>query len=136
MFNAVHIVNTDIKTTVSRRLSNVTFTPEATTSITATANSPGYELLDDGVVFTVGDYNSLRIEFFGDSTDAVVLFRHVSEASGKEYPLKGVRVEDFSINTEGKNNQNWKFDILGLDKVKFIIKKTTGKVNVSGTFSL
>lgn len=101
------------------------------TTVGLSAGVDGDVVVADGI-FPVGVNTALTLTISGSATSAVVTFNAI-DRMGQEYPIRGVNATTFATGVQGGINEIWKFDITGLEKVKFTV---TSKAPTNGTVLL
>ncbi|MCM3598709.1 hypothetical protein M4D55_23400 [Metabacillus idriensis] len=115
---------------------NVRFTGAMMENVTL---QNGVSMPTNGRNFEVESNRTLTIEIFGTSSSRKILFEGQS-ASGKWYPVRGVKISDssFLVATETTgNDEMWQFDVIGLLNFRARVDLVAGGyVTIKGSASV
>lgn len=87
-----------------------------------------------GTPFTVGAYKTLTLSITGTSTSRTIAFE-VSDADGNWTPIQGVRLSDFTLDTQtSTTGEKWTFEITGTTAFRAnLVAISGGNITVKGT---
>jgi hypothetical protein len=86
-----------------------------------------------GTTFTVGANKTITVDVYGTAVGGTVIFE-ASGAAGVWYPIRGIRLSDYSMNTQTSSfGEVWSFDVVGVTSFRARISAlTSGNVSVKG----